>query len=284
MKAWINRLNEAMRYIEAHLTDRIELSELSRIACCSEYHFQRMFSYMADVPLSEYIRRRRMSMAAVDVKSGDERIVDIALRYGYDSPTAFNRAFQGVHGAAPSAVRRQNLPVKSYPPIAFHLSVTGGQAMEYRIEEAAAFRVVGYCAPLSSVLEENFQTVPGLWARVEREGGIARLMAMMDGQPAGLLGVSACVGEGRWRYFIGVASSAPAGPGMEALDVRAQTWAVFSGRGTSADIQQLEKRAALEWLPASGYEYADAPDVEVYLGADPRDMRFEVWVPVVRKE
>lgn len=100
---WIERLNNAMYYIEEHLSDNIDYEQVSKVACCSAYHFQRMFSYMADVPLSEYIRRRRMTMAAVDLQNGKEKIVDIALKYGYDSPTAFNRAFQSVHGIAPVA-------------------------------------------------------------------------------------------------------------------------------------------------------------------------------------
>lgn len=107
---WIERLNEAIRYMEEHLTEETDYGELARIAGCSAYHFQRMFAYMAGVPLSEYIRRRKMSLAAVDLQSGEEKIVDIALKYGYSSPTAFNRAFQSVHGIAPSLVRNGVYP------------------------------------------------------------------------------------------------------------------------------------------------------------------------------
>ena len=104
---WIDRMNAAMDYLEEHLTDKIDVSELARIACCSSFHFQRMFSYMAGVPLGEYVRRRRMTRAAEDLCNG-ERVTDVAARYGYDSPTAFNRAFQSVHGLPPSKrVRRR---------------------------------------------------------------------------------------------------------------------------------------------------------------------------------
>ncbi len=102
---WVKRLNESMDYLEEHLTEEIDYEQLGRIACCSAYHFQRMFTYMAGIPLAEYIRRRRMSLAAVDLQGGKEKIIDIAQKYGYQSPTAFNRAFQAFHGAAPSAVR-----------------------------------------------------------------------------------------------------------------------------------------------------------------------------------
>lgn len=99
---WIDRLNAAMRHIEANLSGEIDLQELGRIACCSSYHFQRMFTYIAGVSLSEYIRRRRMSLAAVELQSGELKVIDAAAKYGYNSPTAFNRAFQSVHGIAPT--------------------------------------------------------------------------------------------------------------------------------------------------------------------------------------
>ena len=109
---WVERLNESMAYIEAHLTDEIDYGQLARIACCSTYHFQRMFTYMAGVTLAEYIRRRKMSLAAVDLQGGNARIIDIADKYGYQSPTAFNRAFQSIHGVAPSAVKGEGVSVK----------------------------------------------------------------------------------------------------------------------------------------------------------------------------
>jgi len=283
MITWINRLNEAMQYIEMHISEKIELEELARIACCSEYHFQRMFSYMADMPLSEYIRRRRMSLAAADLKSGKEKVVDIALKYGYDSPTAFNRAFQSIHGAAPSVVRKENLPVKSYPPIQFHLSISGGQALEHRVEKKREIRIIGYGAQLSDRIEENFESVPGLWARLAQDESIPRLIALMNQPPFGLLGVSACNDRNVWRYYICVSSDQPVPDGMEEFIIPESTWAIFSGSGKGTDIQQLEKRVVLEWLPTSGYEYANAPDVEVYLSDDPQDAKFEVWIPVIKK-
>ena len=102
---WIQCLNRAMKYIEEHLEDEIKYEEVAKLACCSTYHFQRMFTYMANVPLSEYIRRRRMTMAAVRLQSTDIKIVDLALIYGYESPTAFNRAFQSIHDVTPSKTR-----------------------------------------------------------------------------------------------------------------------------------------------------------------------------------
>lgn len=277
---WIDRLNETMDYIEAHLTEEISYEELARRACCSVYHYQRMISYMAGVPLAEYIRRRRMSLAAAELSAG-AKVLDVALKYGYQSPTAFNRAFQAIHGVTPSAAKETGVGIKSFPPLRFQITVTGGAALEYRIEKKEAFRVVGLAATLDHVLEKNFETVPGLWQRAAEEGLVPRLAALMNGAPAGLLGVSACGDDEAWKYMIAVSSDAPVEKPLEEYTVPAFTWAVFPGAGTCPQaIQALERRIVTEWLPTSGYEYAEGPDVEVYL--NPECTRFEVWIPVVK--
>lgn len=274
---WIDRLNRAMDYVESHLEEP-DWQEAAGIACCSPYHFQRMFALLAGVSLSEYVRRRRMSRAAADLQSG-ERILDVALNYGYSSPTAFNRAFQAVHGLPPSQAKKPGVRLKSYPPLRFAITVQGVEEMEYRIETRDAFRIVGVSAPLGPDMEENFRNVPQLWGRAAADGTIPRLAALMDGEPRGLLGV--CGGKDNSRYFIAAASSAPAADGLEEYTVPALTWAMFPGGGDSAEaVQRLQRRVVMEWLPTSGYEYAEGPDVEVYL--NPECTRFEVWIPVVK--
>lgn len=278
---WITRLNEAISYMEEHLAEEISYEQLAKIACCSTYHFQRMFAYMAGVPLSEYIRRRRMSLAAVDIQSG-EKIIDVALKYGYSSPTAFNRAFQSVHGIAPSLVKNEGVSVKSYPPLFFKITVKGAEEMNYRIEKKDAFRIVGVSSPLDREIEKNFAVVPQMWQDAVANGTIQRLAEMMDASPMGLLGVSACNDEEQWRYFIAVSSTRERGE-FEEYTVPASTWAIFPGAGTNRSIQELEHRIVTEWLPTSGYEYGNAPDIEVYLNPDPQDAKFEVWIPVNKR-
>lgn len=280
---WVERLNQSMNYIEEHLTDEIDYEQLGRIACCSAYHFQRMFTYMAGVTLAEYIRRRRMSLAAVDLQSGNERIIDVAEKYGYQSPTAFNRAFQSFHGIAPSAVKGEGVSVKSFSPIVFRIAVKGATEMNYRMETKDAFRIIGVSAPLQKEIEQNFAVVPKMWQDAVMNGTIQKLAGMMDTPPMGLLGVSACNDREQWRYFIAV-SSTKSDSDFEEYIVPASTWAIFSGTGTNQSIQELEQRIITEWLPTSGYEYADAPDIEVYLNPDPQNAQYEVWIPVTRKQ
>ena len=280
---WVERLNQSIVYIEEHLTSEIDYERLGQIACCSAYHYQRMFTYMAGVTLAEYIRRRKMSLAAVDLQSKHEKIIDIAERYGYSSPTAFNRAFQSIHGIAPSAVRNEGVCVKSFPPITFTIAVKGVEEMNYRIETKDAFRIIGISAPLHKELEQNFMVVPQMWQDAAMNGTIQRLAGMMDVPPMGLLGVSACHDDEQWRYFIAVSSTKNSSE-FEEYTVPASTWAIFTGSGTNQSIQELEQRIITEWLPASGYEYANAPDIEVYLNADPQNAQYEVWIPVRKKQ
>ena len=281
---WIDRMNEAIRYIEENLTDRIEYEKLGQIACCSAYHFQRMFAYIAGVPLSEYIRRRRMSLAAVDLQGGDAKIIDVAAKYGYSSPTAFNRAFQSVHGVSPSSVRAEGAALKSFPPLTIKIVVKGAEEMNYRIETRDAFRVVGRSRPMSREIEQNFVEVPLMWQEAEEDGTLERIIPLMDGQPRGILGVCACGDGEEWRYYIAAATSAETGDGLEEYVVPAFTWAVFPGSGTGKSIQELEKRVVTECLPTSGYEFCDGPDVEVYFDPDPQDTAFEVWIPVRKRQ
>ena len=278
---WVDGLNKTIAYIEEHLTEEIDYIQLGRLACCSAYHYQRMFAYMAGVSLGEYIRRRRMSRAAVDLQSG-EKVVDVAFKYGYQSPTAFNRAFQGVHGVPPSAVRDGGTAVKSYPPLRFTILIKGAEEMEYRIETKEAFRIVGVSVPLYKEIEKNFTVIPQKWQEISENGTLQRLAGMMDTPPMGVLGVSICNDAEQWRYYIAVATSQPQ-EDLEEYLVPAATWAVFSGQGTNQSIQELEQRIVTEWLPTSGYEYGNAADVEVYLNPDPQNAQYEVWIPVVKK-
>ena len=279
---WIERFNRAINYIEENITQPINYEQIGKIAYCSSYHFQRMFAYMTGMPLSEYVRKRKMSLAAVDLQSGAEKVIDIAGKYGYNSPTAFNRAFQSIHGVSPSAVKNGSVYIKSYPPVYLKLVVKGVEELNYRIETKSAFRIIGISAPLSKELEENFSVVPQMWEKCVSNGTIEKLSKMIPTSPVGLLGVSVCNDAEQWKYFIGVATSQENSE-FEEYIIPATTWAIFPGTGTNKSLQELERRIFTEWLPTSGYEYGNAPDIEVYINPDPENTIFEIWVPVKKK-
>ena len=276
---WLKNWNEALDCLEENLEGDIRLEDLGRLAGCSAYHFQRMFSYLAGMPLGEYIRRRRMTLAAAALQSG-EKVLDVALRYGYDSPTAFNRAFQAVHGVPPSQARH-SAKLKAYPRIRFKFILKGAEEMEYQIVQKEAFRIVGFRTLIPTDLDESFQAVPKFWAEIGPRQ--AELFPLMNGEPAGMLGVCT-YNEETNCYYIAVASSAPVPEGMCEWTVPAASWAVFSGSGPlPGAMQDLQRRIITEYLPDSGYELDKAPDIEVYLNQPGEESRFQVWVPVRRR-
>lgn len=279
---WIERLNCAIEYIEKHLQEEIDYERLAEIANCPVYHFQKMFFYMTNISVSEYVRRRRMSLAAIDLQDKQVKIIDIALKYGYDSPTAFNRAFQSIHGIAPSLAKKQKTILKSYPAIKFSISVQGMEEINFKIESKQEFSILGKSCPLSKILEENFATIPQEWDDAQNSGVLSELYLLMNKQPNGFLGVSVH-NEKEWKYFIAV-SSTECDERFENYVIPPATWAIFSGRGTNTSLQELERRVTTEWLPTSGYEYAEIPDIEVYIKADPNDTIYEYWLPVVKKK
>jgi len=278
---WIANLNNAINYMEEHITEEIDYTQLAKIACCSSYHFQRMFAYMAGIPLNEYLRRRRMSLAAVDLQTGG-KIIDVSLKYGYTSPTAFNRAFQSVHDMPPSLAKEAGTRLKSFPPISFTLSIKGAEEMNYRIEQKPEIRIVGVSRSIGKNMEENFQIVPQIWQDATMGNTLPQLCALMDSELKGILGVTLYNNDEDWRYCIAVASSQETSA-FETHIIPAATWAIFPGSGTSTSIQELLKRIVTEWIPASGYEYGNAADIEVYLNPDPQNAQYEVWMPVIKK-
>ena len=286
---WLDRFNEAIDYLEQHLEDDISYEQAAKIACCSVFHFQRMFAYIVGIPLSEYIRRRRMTAAAFELQTTDEKIVDLAVKYGYDSPTAFNRAFKGIHGIAPSDARREGIALAAFPRINLTISIKGDTQMNYKIVTKDAFRTVGVRLHTSMDTEKCFVEVPKFWQKNTENGMVYKVLSLMNQPPMGLLGVSACMGANDFDYYISVVTDLPIpedNSGLEEYIVPATTWAVFECIGPMPQVmQELQKRIITEWLPTSGYEYANAPDIEIYYEGDQKaaNYRSETWLPVMKK-
>lgn len=279
---WIEKMNAAIIHIEQHITDTLNTEDIAKIVGCSTYHFQRMFAYMTGIPLSEYIRRRRMSLAVVDLKSDDMKIIDVALKYGYQSPTAFNRAFQSVHGIAPSLVKLDGVSVKSYSPLSFQMVIKGVESLDFRIESKEAFRVVGISIPLYGDFEGMAEPVEQIWKIAEANGTIRKLKGLIGKEPSSLLEVMMPdENTESWRYLISVATDAPIEESLEEYMVDAYTWAIFSYEGkTLEETQDLGERMISEWLPTSGYEYDKGPDISVHMKDGTERTILEYWLPV----
>lgn len=283
---WIDGMNKAMDYIEEHLTEEIAPETLAKIAACSEFHFLRMFAFITGITFSDYIRRRKMSAAALELREG-AKVIDAAFKYGYESPTAFNRAFRAVHGISPSDAKKDGTPLNMFTKITFTFSIKGEKAMNFKIVKKEPFRIVGYKSTEPMTMENCFEICPKLWAEVAQKGGIEKLCTLFQGkEPNGILGVSTCENGDYDAYYICVATDAPVPEGMSEYIVPETTYAVFEAIGPAATaVQEVQQRIISEWLPSSGYEYAPAPDIEVYPAGNQQadDYRSEVWLPIIKK-
>lgn len=283
---WLDRLNQSIGYIENNLAGEIDFTEAAKIACCSTFHFQRMFSYLAGVSLAEYIRRRRMTLAAFELQNSEVRIIELAMKYGYDSPTSFSRAFQTIHGISPSGAKSNGVCLKAHPRMTFLISIKGDMEMNYRIEKREAFRIVGPKRHFDLNIDENFKDIPLFWGEVFQSGMFAKICELSNQEPHGVLGVSTCMNGKDFDYFIAAATDRDIPEMMLEYLVPEATWAIFECAGPMPDaIQELQKRIITEWLPTSGYEYADAPDIEVYPAGDINapDYKCEVWLPITKR-
>jgi len=288
----LTQLNRAMAYIEARIEDDLALKDIAAATAYSAYHFGRLFYYIADMPLSEYIRKRKLSLAAAALQSSDARVIDLALRYGYDSADSFTRAFVKQHGVTPSAARKTGISLTIFPPLTFQIKIKGVQAMNWRIEETEAYEVFG--------IEKLFRhggDVPAFWTECHEKGLYHRLFTDAGGigdpdrESPGVSLVNAICGydgmDGEQFLYMICATVREdcRTEGYRVVRVPKSTWAVF--RGEEADhpgpqIGGLFNRALSEWLPSSGYERASGPDLEVYNITENGKYCDEVWIPVMR--
>jgi len=292
---WLARMNRTLDYIEDNLCGEIDYRKLEKAACCSAHTFFKMFSYVADVSLAEYIRRRRLTLAALELQSGGVKVIDVALKYGYESPVSFARAFQAMHGITPSQAKKSGPMLKAYPRISFQISITGVEQMDYRIEKKEAFQVFG----IEGVFRTDEsgprpKTPADLWKDCHANGAIKKLDADAGKPPAfvpqNLDRVHAIcsyreVAAGEFPYMIcAFAGEGSNTQGYAAIDVPAHTWAVFPSGKFAWDemdnvMESLYKRFFTEWLPTSQYEQVGGLDMELY-GGDEGHGYVEIWFAV----
>ena len=283
----LERMNLALAYIEENLCDEIEMQRVEQLALCSEYHFRRMFSFLAGVPLSEYIRRRRLTLAAFELQQSGVSVLDTAVKYGYSSPDAFTRAFVSLHGITPSEAKSSGQPLKAYPRLSFQLTIKGASEMNYRLEEKAPFGIVGLMRRVKLIYEGVNPEIAAMWQSLDA-ATIATLKALCNVEPKGMISASTNFSEGRQDggeldHYIGVATTEPAPDGLTRLEVPAYTWAVFESVGPFPEtLQNIWGRIYAEWFPTSGYEQVHGPEILWNEGKDTTvpDYRSEIWIPV----
>jgi AraC family transcriptional regulator len=283
-------MNKALMYIEENLTNDIDFKEVARLALSSEYHFRRMFSFLAGISLSEYIRRRRLTFAAFELKDSRAKVIDIAVKYRYNSSDSFARAFQNLHGTTPSEARKNVHSLKAYPKMTFQLSVKGGNEMNYRIEEKEAFRIVGIKKRVPIIFNGVNPDIASMWKSLDGEA-INQLKKISNVEPLGLLSASTNFSEARMEekgeldHYIGVATTKTCPDNLTQLEVPALTWAVFEAIGPFPDtLQDVWGRIYSEWFPSSIYEQVAGPEILWNENKDLASQTFksEIWIPVLK--
>ncbi|MEU6082210.1 AraC family transcriptional regulator [Streptomyces sp. NPDC047108] len=284
----LERLNQALDHIETHLDEEIEVSELARIAVTSEYHFRRMFSALAGMPLSEYVRRRRLTVAGADVLAGERTLLEIAVRYGYTSGEGFARAFRAVHGVGPGEARRTGAALHSQPRISFRLIVEGSSTMRYRVVDKEPFCVVGRKARVPLVHEGMNPAIAAFIRSIDQET-LARVTALSDQEPRGIVAVSDALDPSRAEgteldYYHAVVTRSPGPEDLDTLRVPEGAWAVFESSGPFPQaLQHLWRDVFTQWFPSNPYRSRPGPEIlSTRLSQDGTQADAELWIPVER--
>lgn len=286
----LENLNEALAYIERNLKNEIDENEIAKRVYCSVYHFKRMFSFLAGISLHEYIRRRRLTLAAFELQNGTVKVIDLAIKYGYNSPDAFTRAFQAIHGITPTEARTHNCSLKAYSPMTFRLSIGGSEPMKYRIEHRDSFQVIGISNRVTPIDVGEHPGVEQVWKSTDSET-YAQLKTLNNIEPYGILHVN--LGEGvqgvnnksDYDYFMAVASTKPCPKYFSQTIIPEMTWVVFEV--TVPWEREKWHRIYGEWFPSSGYEQVEGPVIqvgpEIEVGKKQvltEEIEAQLWLPV----
>ncbi len=274
MSTWVEGLQNAIEYMEINLTDEIEIRDVAEKAYVSEFHFQRIFTVLCGFSPSEYIRNRRMALAAMELSGSDAKVIDIAMKYGYDSPDSFARAFTKFHGITPSAAKEQGAKLRDFAPLRIKLSLEGGTMMDYKIVEKAAFTVMGRKRSFNS--ETSYQEIPTFWQEHMKDGG--------NKVVCGMYGV--CIdSDGKNFDYLIADNYLPWNEVQEGYETRtlpAGLWAVFPC--TLGNLKDINTKMWKEWLPnCKEYKLGGNYNVEMYTPLDeknPQESYCEIWLPL----
>ena len=283
---WIESMREAILYIEDNILEDLSIEEIACRVNISPFYFQKGFGMLCGYSLSEYIKRRRLSLAGSEVSSTDGKIIDIAMKYGYDSPDSFTKAFTRFHGVTPSAVRKEGAMIKSFVALRIKFSLEGGYVMDYKIVEKDEFKVIG--ASKKFKYESALMEVPSFWNEHISQGKLKDICGMYG------INIDEEMGGNEFEYLIAEDYSKEK-DGMEGYIVKTipkYTWAIFPCYGPSPQaIQEINKKIFSEWLP-NEREYTISAGYNIEMYSDPsnyekgildKNYYSEIWIPVKKK-
>ncbi len=288
---WIMGIQRALDYVEENLTDEIDYETVAKKACSSTFHFQRMFTMLCGFSLGDYIRMRRLAQAGEELVRTREKVIDIAFKYGYNTPESFTRAFTRFHGITPTDARRGG-NIKSFSRLSVKLILSGGSTMDYRIEKREAFKIVCKRKQVTKPQGETAtEDISAFWGECTKSGVIQELCkyGRFD-KFNGILGVcfSGEMTDSSFPYGIGAEySGVPlGGEALDIVEIPANTYAVFQCKGKMPDaFKKTYRQICTEFFPQSNYEYGCGVELEVYPSAEVQDPSYscEIWIAVNEK-
>ena len=291
---WIKGLQKAINYIETNILEDINYKDIAECSYSSSFYFQRTFSLLTGMTVGEYIRNRRLTLAGIELSMSKSKIIDIALKYGYDTPESFTKAFTRFHGITPSVARQSGANLKSFGPLSIKIIIEGGDIMDYKIEKKEAFRVLAKVRSFSTDDTISKIAIPEFWADCFADGSIKTLQKLTKSLHCitgdGMLGICNSNSNNdseHFNYAIGVESNQKKVPnGYTIIEVPGATWAVFKCVGAMPTaIQNMWKRIYSEFFPQSDYEPIQSVDFEFYTQGDNSKANYvsEIWLPVKKK-
>lgn len=287
---WLTGIQNAINYVEEHLTEKIDYDKVAEEAACSSFYFQRIFSILCAMTLGDYIRCRRLTLAGNELQAADNKVIDIALKYGYESPESFTRAFSKFHGVTPSEAKKDGSKLKSFSRLSVKITLSGGNIMDYKIIKKEAFDIIEKVEAHTVENSENAKSIPDFWTRSHNDGTVKTLLDTAANKTY-IFGI--CYGNlpenaKTFDYSIAVKcdKNTAVPEGFRINTIPARTWAVFECKGAMPNaMQDMWHKIISEFFPASGYQPTYEMDIEAYTEGNMSspDYRSEIWVPVIKK-
>ena len=287
---WITGIQNAINYIEEHLTEEIDYEIVAKEASCSSFYLQRIFSILCGMTLGDYIRNRRLTLAGNELSAADDKVIDIALKYGYESPESFTRAFSRFHGVTPSKAKKDGSKLKSFSRLSVKITLSGGNIMDYKIIEKNAFDIIEKVEAHTVENSENAKSIPDFWMRSHNDGTVKTLLDTTTDRTY-IFGV--CYGnlpENAKTFDYSIAAKCDNNTvvpeGFRKNTIPARTWAVFECKGAMPNaMQDMWHKIISEFFPTSGQQPTYEMDIEAYTDGNmgSPDYRSEIWVPVIKK-
>ncbi len=283
---WLESLQRAIDYIEENLLEIISIERIAKQANFSVFHFQRMFTLLTGITVTEYVRRRRLTLAAIDLHHTNLKVIDLAMKYGFETPEAFSKAFRRQHGLSPREARKNKGKLTSYQRLVIHVNLKGAEPMKYRFEKKEAFDVTGLKREYEMKGGEPPDGIPRFWEEVNADGTVKQLIDLNNGSINGVLGICVDDDSEKIDYWIASAHEGETPERFKRLTIPAANWVVFEVNGPMPNaMQQTWKKIFSEWFPSSGYDHTGGPELELYTDGDTFSENYysEIWIPIEKK-